>query len=90
MTTAVCISSTRGLAPFEASSYTIATSAPTSSFDFEIRYNLTDQNGAALNKLDLIKFLEAVKYGLESMGGPIAGQFFKTAASGSNFTGPQI
>ena len=87
--TAVCISSTRGVDPYQSANYTLATSAPTSTFDFEVRYNLLDQESAAIKKLDLIKFLEAVIDGLES-GGPLAGQFFQTAVNGSDYVGTQI
>ena len=82
--TAVCISSTRGAAEMQPASYTIATSAPTASFDFELRYNLLDQNSVAITLRDLIRFLEALTDGLES-----GKTFFSTAVTGTNFTGPQ-
>ena len=87
--TAVCISSTRGVLIQQAASYTIATSAPTSGFDFEVRYNLLDQQSVAIRKKDLILFLEAVIRGLEE-GGPLAGQIFQAAVNGTNYVGPQI
>jgi len=87
--TAVCISSTRGVTLYKAASYTLATSAPTASTDFEVRYNLLDQNSVAITKKDLIKFLEAVIVGIQS-GGPLAGQFFQSAVNGADYVGPQI
>ena len=83
--TAVCISSTRGVLPNQSVNYTIATSAPTATFDFELRYNLLDQQSVALTIKDLILFLEGVRDGLMS-GKP----FFSTSVNGTNFTGPQI
>jgi hypothetical protein len=83
--TAVCISSTRGVPPNQPGSYTIATSAPTSSFDFELRYNLLDQSSAAIQIRDLILFLEGLEDGLESGKG-----FFSTSVTGTNFVGPQL
>jgi len=76
--------------PYQSANYTIATTAPTASFDFEVRYNLLDQLGNPIKKLDLIKFLEAIEAELNSAGGPLAGQFFQTAVSGTNYVGPQI
>ena len=87
--TAVCISSTRGVQPDKPANYTIATSAPTSTFDFELRYNLLDQNSVAITKRDLVLFLEALIDGLEH-GGKLSTQFFQTAVNGTNFVGPQI
>ena len=83
--TAVCISSTRGVATHKSASYTVTTDAPNSNFDFELRYNLLDANSAPLTKKDLIRFLEALEDNLET-GKP----FFSTAVTGTNFVGPQI
>ena len=87
--TAVCISSTRGVNPNNSANYTLATSAPTTGFDFEVRYNLLDQESVAIRKLDLIKFLEKVIEKI-SEEGPLAGQFFQTAVNGTDYVGPQI
>ena len=87
--TAVCISSTRGANEFVASSYTIATSAPTASFDFELRYNLLDQNSVAITKKDLWRFLYVLMRELVKSG-KLSTQFFQTAVNGTNFVGPQI
>jgi hypothetical protein len=87
MTTAVCISSTRGALTYQAASYTIATSAPTSTFDFELRYNLTDQQSVALTEKDLIIFLKALVAAYEA-GGTTA--FFSSSPGGTNYTGPQM
>ena len=84
--TAVCISSTRGVDVAKMANYTIATSGPTSNFDFELRYNLLDQNSVALKERDLILFLEAVIVAIEA--GTTIG--FSTAVNGSNYAGPQI
>ena len=85
--TAVTISSNQGLDFNKSVNYTVATTAPTTNFDFEVRYQLLNQASpqAAVTKLDLIRFLEAVIYGLESGSG-----FFPNAVNGTNFTGPQI
>ncbi len=83
--TAVTISCTRGATYDQPISYTLATSAPTSGFDFELRYNLTDQNGAALTKLDLVRFIEATIYGLNS-----GTTFFPLANNGTDFVGPAL
>lgn len=88
--TAVCISSTRGVDPYQPASYTIATSAPTTNFDFEVRYNLLDANSVAVTKKDLIIFLEAVVDELEQSGGRLVTQFFQTAVNGTNYVGPQL
>ena len=80
--TAVTISSTRGASDTDPLNYTIETSAPTSNFDFELRYNLLDQNSVAITKKDLVLFIEAVIRGLES-GGPLMSQFFYQAVNGS-------
>jgi hypothetical protein len=85
--TAVTISSTRGTTYDVPINYTIETSAPTSDFDFELRYNLLDQNGNAINKLDLIKFLKAVIAGVNSGGN---NPFFSLAESGSNYVAATI
>ena len=82
--TAVSISSTRGASPLQPLSHTIATSAPTASFDFEVRYNLLDQNGAALTKNDLVLWLRGVVSGLDSA------TFYQQANGAANFTGPQL
>lgn len=88
--TAVCISSTQGVNLFNSANYTIATSTPTSNFDFEVRYNLLNSASpqVAINKKDLIKFLEAVIYHIQS-GGKLSTQFFQTAVNGTNYVGPQ-
>jgi hypothetical protein len=87
--TAVCISSTRGCNEFNSANYTIATSAPTSSFDFELRYQLLDANSVAITKKDLWRFLFVLmKYLVTS--GKLSTQFFQTAVNGTNFVGPQI
>jgi hypothetical protein len=90
--TAVCISSTRGVNDRLASNFTIATSAPTSTFDFELRYNLLDQNSVAITKKDLKRFLDRLLNELceGTGGGRLATQFFQTAVNGTNFVGPQI
>ena len=85
--TAVCISSTRGADPLKSANYTIATSAPTSTFDFELRFNLLDGQSAPLTKKDIILFLENLADIFEQ---PNTKAFFSTSPNGSNFTGPQI
>ena len=87
--TAVCISSTRGCNEFSSANYTIATSAPTASFDFELRYNLLDQNSNAITKKDLWRFLYVLMKQLVKSG-ILGTQFFQTAVNGTNFVGPQI
>ena len=87
--TAVRIASTRGCNEWNSANYTIGTDAPTSSFDFELRYNLLDQNSVAITKKDLWKFLYVLMKMLVKSG-IIGTQFFKTAVTGTNFTGPQI
>ena len=84
--TAVCISSTRGVDVAKMANYTIATSGPTSNFDFELRYNLLDAQNNPITKKELIRVLEALEHALES--GSV--QFFDTAVGGTNFVGPQI
>ena len=84
--TAVCISSTRGVDVDKSANYTIATSAPTTNFDFELRYQLLDVQGNAIKVRDLIVFLEALEDTLEN-GGKL---FYATAVTGTNFVGPQI
>jgi hypothetical protein len=42
-------------------SFEIGSAAPTSTYDFEVRWNLTDQNGHALTKLDVGLLLRAVE-----------------------------
>lgn len=83
--TAVRIASTRGVNEYQAASYTLGTDAPTSTFDFELRYNLLDQQSVAITIKDLIRFLEGIENGLTS-GKP----FFSTAVNGSDFVGPQL
>jgi hypothetical protein len=83
--TAVCISSTRGVDPYVPNNYTLATSAPTSTFDFEVRYNLLDQNSVAITKLDLVKFIQNVIDGVNS-----GNQFFPLAVNGSDYVGPVL
>jgi hypothetical protein len=84
--TAVTISALRGVDGMsQPLAFTIETTAPTASFDFEVRYNLLDQNSVAVKKIDLIKFLQAVVYGIET--GTI---FFPQANTGSNFVAPVL
>ena len=83
--TAVRIASTRGVNEYQASSYTIGTDAPTASFDWELRYNLLDQQSNPVTIKDIIRFLEGLENGFTS-GKP----FFSTAVTGTNFTGPQL
>ena len=83
--TAVQISSSRGLPANQSGSYTISTNAPGTG-DFELRYNLLDAQSNPITKKDLIRFLGALEYALES--GSV--QFFDTAVGGTNFVGPQI
>ena len=87
--TAVRIASTRGCNEWNSANYTIGTDAPTSSFDFELRYNLLDQNSVAITKKDLWRFLYVLMKQLVKSG-IIGTQFFKSAVTGTNFTGPQI
>ena len=70
----------------QAANYTIATSAPTATFDFELRYNLLDVQGNAITKRDLIRFIEALEDHIEGAGKA----FFATAVTGTNYVGPQI
>ena len=81
--TAVSISSTRGASPLQPLSHTISTNAPGTG-DFEVRYNLLDQNGAALTKQDLVLWLRGVVSGLDSA------TFYQQANGAANFTGPQL
>jgi hypothetical protein len=83
--TAVTISTTRGADYDKSASYTVGVTAPTTSFEMELRYQLLDPNGNALTILDLVRFLRAVASGLES-----GKSFFATAVTGTNFTGPQM
>ena len=83
--TAVRIASTRGVLPNQSANYTIGTDAPTSSFDFELRYNLLDQNSAPVTIQDIIRFLEGLEDGFTS-----GKSFFSTSVTGTNFTGPQL
>ena len=46
----------------------VAATAPTSGFDFEIRYNLTDQNSNPITRLDLQLFLRAAEALLVTQG----------------------
>ena len=87
--TAVCISSTRGCNEFSSANYTIATSAPTTNFDFELRYQLLDLQGNAITKKDLWKFLYVLMKHLVKSG-ILGTQFFQSAVTGTNFVGPQI
>jgi len=87
--TAVRIASTRGCNEWNSANYTIGTDAPTSTFDFELRYNLTDQNAVAITKKDLWKFLYVLMKELVK-GGKLTPSFFQSAVTGTNFTGPQI
>ena len=87
--TAVCISSTRGCNEWNSANYTIATSAPTSSFDFELRYNLLDAQSKPITKKDLWRFLYVLMKQLVKSG-ILGTQFFQSAVTGTNFVGPQI
>ena len=87
--TAVRIASTRGCNEWNSANYTIGTDAPTSSFDFELRYHLLDAPSVAITKKDLWKFLYVLMKQLVKSG-IIGTQFFKSAVTGTNFTGPQI
>ena len=87
--TAVRIASTRGCNEWNSANYTIGTDAPTASFDFELRYNLLDQNSNAITKKDLWRFLYVLMKQLVKSG-IIGTQFFKSAVTGTNFVGPQI
>ena len=87
--TAVRIASTRGCNEWNSANYTIGTDAPTASFDFELRYNLLDQNSNAITKKDLWKFLYVLMKELVK-GGKLTPSFFQTAVTGTNFVGPQI
>lgn len=42
-------------------SFSIGTAAPTSTFDFEVRWNTTNQNGAVITKKDVGLMLRAVE-----------------------------
>ena len=53
---------------FKLTDYTIGTAAPTSSFDFEVRYNTTDANSKAVTREDIIIFLRGVIRQLEQNG----------------------
>lgn len=90
--TAVTISTNQGVDYAKSGNYTVATTAPTTNFDFEVRYQLLNQATpqAAVTKMDLIRFLQAVIYGLESNVTGTQTSFFASAVNGTNFTGPQI
>ena len=62
--TAVSLSMNRGVDGFKLTDFTISTNAPGTG-DIELRYNLTDQNGANLTRQDIIKALKAFKRVLE-------------------------
>jgi hypothetical protein len=47
---------------------TVGTNAPTATFDFEVRYNLLDQNSNPISRLDLQLFLRAVEALLTEQG----------------------
>lgn len=71
--TAVSLSYTRGTVgqynlPGSTNGATVGTSAPTSTFDFEVRYNLTDQLGNPITRLDLNLFMRAVQAILTEQG----------------------
>ena len=87
--TAVRIASTRGCNEWNSANYTIGTDAPTSSFDFELRYNLLDAQSVAITKKDLWKFLYVLMKQLVKSG-ILGTQFFQSAVTGTNFVGPQI
>ena len=89
--TAVRISSTRGCNDRNSANWTIGTDAPTSTYDFELRYNLLDANSVAITKKDLMRFLQRLLDEINATGGGrLATQFFQTAVTGSNYVGPQI
>jgi hypothetical protein len=64
---AVSLSYTRGVLgqlqtlPGGTGGVVVGTAAPMSSYDFEFRYNSTDQNGNAVTKLDLQLVLRAIQ-----------------------------
>lgn len=69
-----------GQGGFAIADYGFGTAAPTSAFDFEVRYNTTDGNAKAVTREDIIIFLKGVMRLLEQNGiqSP-AGTFVVTA-----------
>ena len=57
---AVSYSINRGQDGFKISDWTHGTLAPNAN-DIELRVNTTDQNGAAMHPMDIIRFLDAAK-----------------------------
>lgn len=62
---AVQISVSRGALLVNSSDFTIGTNAPGTS-DIELRYNLTDTNGKALTRKDILLALEGLAHGFKS------------------------
>lgn len=62
---AVSYSSKRGLSGTKLSDFTRGTLAPNAN-DFEVRFNTTDANSAAVKVKDLILFLQAIERGIAS------------------------
>lgn len=75
---AISFSIKRGKDGFVISDFTVGTLAPNAD-DFELRYNTTDANAAAVTKLDIIKALEAFRRKLEMVEQSPAGTFVVTA-----------
>lgn len=69
--TAKSIAISRGNDGFKITDFTIGTSAPGTA-DIELRFNLTDFNGATLRKLDVLKALNAFETAI------ISGAIFTT------------
>ena len=49
-------------------SFVVGTSAPTSTYDIELRYNTTDQNSAAISRKEIIIALKAFERILTEQG----------------------
>jgi hypothetical protein len=64
---------------FQLKDYTFGTAAPTSSFDFELRYNTTDANSKNVTKEDVIIFLKGLQRMLEQVNQSPAGTPLVTA-----------
>lgn len=75
---AISFSIKRGVDGFKISDFTYGTLAPNAN-DFELRYNTTDSNAAAVTKLDIIKALEAFRRNLEQAPQSPAGTWVVTA-----------
>jgi len=71
--TAVSFSMNRGVDGFKMTDVTVGTSAPTSTFDVEFRFNATDQNSHNLTDLDLIRAIDAFKRWVLTNGGLVSG-----------------